>query len=754
MEVRDCILELIAHSPRSLFITGKAGTGKTTLLKEIVERTYKNCIVAAPTGIAALNANGVTLHSLFQIPTGMFVPEEIGHTAAGLFTPALYWRQVRMQESKRKLLRRLELLIIDEVSMLRADLLDCIDMILRGVRRKDEPMGGVQVVFIGDLLQLPPVVRQEEIEILSRYYEGMFFFQSRLVRQYPPLYLELEHVYRQSDNSFVSVLNNLRHNRLTAEDFTLLNKHVRTDFDSLKHDDYVMLTTHNHKVDAINKRALDKINAPSKRFTAEITGEFSELTYPAECTLELKVGARVMFLRNDTETPRRYYNGKVGTVVSLDERGIKVKPQGGGRIIDVEPYEWKNLKYVLSPESQTPSTKTVGTFKQYPLRAAWGITVHKSQGLTFEHAALDLEGIFAAGQAYVALSRLTSLDGLVLLSPISLQWFGIPKEVTDYAHQRLTTEQARQLLEAERRSYWCSLSAEAMDWREWSTAWRVHSLSYKAESNQSLKSHYGDWASETTITVERLTNVALTFRKQLYALWSDHSVSTEHIRERVARAYEYFEPELTALGHSTAEVMTEVSHQKKAKQYLRELQSLNALLYGVMQRLMRVDALLEALVKGDSITRESLGVSLRLHQWQAQFAPQAAQDKSVGSAKKKPYTTQRSKGTAAPGEKAERIRTQDQTLELWRKGLSPEEIAQQRGLGLTTIEGHLAYQITQRRIEPERLFSLERAQAPIAAFRTRGRVTALKEIYEQFDGAYSYPELRYFLAYYETYLMG
>lgn len=759
-------MELIGHSSRAIFLTGKAGTGKTTLLRRIMQETYKNAIVTAPTGIAALNAGGVTLHALFQIPTGIFLPEEprgAFRSAEAVYTPSTLWRQWRMHESKRRLLRSLELLIIDEVSMLRADTLDCMDLILRRVRRRPEPFGGLQVLFIGDLMQLPPVTRQSEWELLSQYYEGMFFFQARALRGTPPLYIELEHVYRQADSRFVSVLNHLRHNALTGEDIALLNQHVRPGFDSTEQEGYIMLTTHNYKVDSINRKGLDRLSTPAHFYSAEVTGDFAEGLYPTEYRLELKVGARVMFLRNDTATPRRYYNGKIGIVHSMSADAIHVRLGDTGEVVPVETYEWTNVRYILDPGVQTPRAEVLGTFRQFPLRAAWGITVHKSQGLTFDRAVLDLEHIFSAGQAYVALSRLTGLEGLVLLSPIGTAQLAPPEEVARYTDQTTDGAMLRQCLDEERRAYWSRMTLDSMDWGELTDLWRTHSLSYAAESDRSAKSHHGDWASERASEVERLHRTALRFREQLRGLWQVEQPDIPFIRQRISSAVGYFAPILLEILSGVRERQMEIATKKKVKKYLAELEILRQSLIAAMQGLLRLDALIGALALGRATSRLELGIDEALEAWQAEAERKAearrpapvrsATPTNETASQGKPSATSRGKRTSAePKPHVEKERTQEITLRLWLSGLSPEAIAQERALSESTIMGHLATLLEQHAIAPESLFDLSEAEEAVAYFRKQGRIPPLREVYEALGERYTYGQIRLFLSYYETYL--
>jgi ATP-dependent exoDNAse (exonuclease V) alpha subunit len=417
------VLQFINQTNRSIFLTGKAGTGKTTLLKEIIKSTHKNCVVVAPTGIAALNAGGVTIHSMFQLPFGGFIPDNSKPQFlenSKFETKATLRRHFKMSGLKKSVIQNMELLIIDEVSMLRSDLMDAIDFMLQSVRRKNLPFGGVQVLFIGDLLQLPPIIRDEEWRTLRSYYKGKFFFHSHVIQQNPPLYIELSKIFRQTDEQFISVLNNLRNNQISQNDIQILNQFVQPNFDLKANKGYITLTTHNVKADSINSQSLLDLNGKSKVYKALIVDDFPEKIYPLEEKLELKVGAQVMFIKNDLSFDKNYFNGKMGVIKSLSDEEIMVHFPEENKTIEVERYEWQNIRYYVDENTKEINEEVLGTFTHYPIKLAWAITVHKSQGLTFDKAALDVSQVFLPGQAYVALSRLRSLNGLVLLSPLQM----------------------------------------------------------------------------------------------------------------------------------------------------------------------------------------------------------------------------------------------------------------------------------------------------------------------------------------------
>lgn len=401
---------IVEKTDMSLFLTGKAGTGKTTFLREVVCYTKKKCIVLAPTGIAAVNAGAMTIHSFFQFGLGPFVQ--------GVIEPK---SDFRINKSKLELVRHLQLLIIDEVSMVRADLMDHIDVELRRIRRNSKPFGGVQLLMIGDLQQLPPIAHGGEDELLRQYYKTLYFFSSSALKSMKYSCIELKNVYRQTDRHFIDILNHARNCTLTSQDISDLNARYIPGFSPKPEDGYIRLMTHNRQVDYVNETELEKLDSKPYTFVAAVTGTFPEESYPTADSLTLKKGAQVMFIKNDPE--RRFINGTLGEVKSIDKNSIAVRLAESGTVIDVEPMEWQNIRYQFDEESKEISSKQIGRFKQYPLKAAWAITVHKSQGLTFDKAIIDVHAAFSPGQAYVALSRCRTLDGLVLSSPVSASVF-------------------------------------------------------------------------------------------------------------------------------------------------------------------------------------------------------------------------------------------------------------------------------------------------------------------------------------------
>ena len=405
----EMLNRFVQNTDVHIFLTGKAGTGKTTFLRNLALKSYKRMVIVAPTGVAAINAGGVTIHSFFQLPFGPIVPD--GQSLSLL-------SNMKLSKTKLKIIRSLDLLVIDEISMVRADLLDAIDTVLRKVRRCDKAFGGVQLLMIGDIQQLAPVARQNEWELLQDCYKSVYFFDSHVLQKNPYICVELDHIYRQNDTEFIDILNQVRNNRLDSNSLQILNSRYIPNFKPDDNEGYITLTTHNSQADEINEEKLNAIDSETLTFTAEITGIFPENAYPTKEVLELKVGAQVMFVKNDPSPEKLYYNGKIGKIIAYDkDEGIKVRCDD--EVINVMPVKWQNFEYTLNEQTNEIEEKEIGSFTQIPLKTAWAITIHKSQGLTFEKVVLNAEMAFAHGQVYVALSRCTSLKGLVLNAKIS-----------------------------------------------------------------------------------------------------------------------------------------------------------------------------------------------------------------------------------------------------------------------------------------------------------------------------------------------
>ncbi len=444
----DKAADFVHHTDKFIYLTGRAGTGKTTFLKYIKDTTDKNVVVLAPTGVAAINAGGVTIHSFFQIPLGPFVPDDarLRTSTAGGENQETIYTTFKYKEEKRKIIENLELLIIDEVSMVRADTLDVIDKILRVFRRKQYlAFGGVQVILIGDTFQLPPVTVAEQRTILSRFYNTPYFFSSKVVEQNTPIYIELKKIYRQSEMEFIDLLNRVRVNKVTYSDLQMLNSKYKPTF-SGDGRDYIILATHNQSVNETNLRKLNELKTELFTYKANVTGVFPDKLKPTDHYLKLKVGAQIMFIKNDAGSLKRYYNGKIGKITELDESSITVVFDDDSEV-EVERAQWRNVKYTYNKEKGKIEEELLGTFEQFPIRLAWAITVHKSQGMTFEKVIADLGHAFAPGQVYVALSRCTSFSGLVLKTRLTSSAIKTDPRVIKFAQKEtpgmLITEQLK-----------------------------------------------------------------------------------------------------------------------------------------------------------------------------------------------------------------------------------------------------------------------------------------------------------------------
>ena len=457
--MNESLFNLTEHTNRSIFLTGKAGTGKTTFLNDFVSKTQKKYIVVAPTGIAAINAGGVTIHSMFGLPLRTFLPttDRVDSNTANNIADLMH--HFKYRKDKLKLLRELELIIIDEVSMLRADVLDMMDFSLRSVRRNQQKFGGVQMLCIGDLYQLPPVVRDEYI--LKQYYNSPFFFDSYALKELPLITLELTTVYRQKDEKFLEILNEIRDGAVSDIDFETLNERYIPDFEPTD-EPYVYLTSHNRMADEINLKKLAELKGKSYFYKAEITGNFNENQYPNEEILELKTGTQIMFIRNDASGEHRYFNGKLAEVVEIDEQEIHVVIDGEDEIFKLKKETWDQKRYSLA-EDKSIQEEVLGSFKQYPIRLAWAVTIHKSQGLTFDRLIIDAGKSFASGQVYVALSRCRTLEGIVLKSKITPEVIFSDKRVSKFQDETHANDRVEEILQTEKYDYSIKKIASRLD---------------------------------------------------------------------------------------------------------------------------------------------------------------------------------------------------------------------------------------------------------------------------------------------------
>ncbi|HLP06367.1 MAG TPA: helix-turn-helix domain-containing protein [Paludibacter sp.] len=517
---------------RSIFLTGKAGTGKTTFLHKLKQATKKQMAVVAPTGVAAINAGGTTIHSFFQLPFTPFIPTNEGRKNLV--------EKIKMQGNRRKVLQELELLVIDEISMVRADILDSIDTVLRHVRyRNNEPFGGVQVIFIGDMFQLPPVVSDDEWHLLNQYYNGPYFFHSQVIGQRQPVYIELDKIFRQTNADFIRVLNEVRNNCLSESGLKLLQSRYNPLFVPPADDTFITLTTHNYKADQINAEELAKIKGKTYTFNAKIEGEYPEKSYPTEQKLELKIGAKVMFLRNDTETPRRFFNGKIGMIESIEEDVIEIKCPGEPGVVELQRAVWENIRYTVNPATKQIEEKELGKFIQFPLRLAWAITIHKSQGLTFDKAVIDAGNAFATGQVYVALSRCRSLEGMVLLSKINPESIQNDRQIVSHEQNKLPMEELELQLDESRNQYRNFILSQLFDFKN--VVGLVKSLEREtAENESSFNAETFTFLKELGKLSVNLQDIALKFQGQIQSILQSTPVHEDYLQERLTAACEFF----------------------------------------------------------------------------------------------------------------------------------------------------------------------------------------------------------------------
>ncbi|WP_094162747.1 helix-turn-helix domain-containing protein [Flavobacterium psychrophilum] len=737
-------LQFINQTQRNIFLTGKAGTGKTTLLREIIQTTHKNCVVVAPTGIAALNAGGVTIHSMFQLPFGGFIPDNTVPQFSEYIkfeSKATLNRNFRMSGLKKSVIKNMELLIIDEVSMLRADLLDGIDFMLQSIRKKKIAFGGVQVLFIGDLLQLPPVIKDEEWKTLRNYYKGKFFFHSHVIQQNPPLYIELSKIFRQTDEIFISILNNLRNNRISPQDIENLNQYVKPNFDLKANKGYITLTTHNAKADGMNAKALDDLEGKQYQYKPEITGDFPEKIYPIDQHLQLKIGAQVMFVKNDLSLEKRYFNGKMGIIKSLSEAEILVHFPDEDVTIEVEKYEWQNIRYSVNNLTKEIEEETLGTFVHYPIKLAWAITVHKSQGLTFDKSALDVSQVFQPGQAYVALSRLRSLEGLVLLSPLQMNGISNDADVMDYAENKATQEKLEKSLQQETTKFLHNYLKSTFDWADLAQEWRNHLYSYSEKDESATKSKHSLWAKKQTDIVTKIQEPARKFLSQLDKLFSAEPFDIHFIKERIDAAYTYFFAQMDGIVYDILWKIEEVKRIKKAKMMFDELSVLEEVQIKAVFKLMKAKLLVKTIASGDIISKENLTSNDiksyktnkidAIHEEFKRLNITLIDDNLDVEryAKKKKEVKEVKKSTV------------QETYELWQQKNTIKEIAALRKLTPQTIGGHLAKLIESGTIAITDVLPADKISALAEAFFGYKEET-LNPLKEKYGDEFTWDELK------------
>ena len=564
--------QFIENTGTHLFLTGKAGTGKTTFLRRLKEQSPKRMVILAPTGIAAINAGGVTIHSFFQLSFAPFVPETTFNSSQTHY---------RFSKEKRNIIRSMVLLVIDEISMVRADLLDAIDSALRRYRDREKPFGGVQLLMIGDLQQLAPVVKENEWEMLKNYYETPYFFASRALRETVYMTIELKTVYRQSDTFFLSLLNKIRENQADDEVLNELNRRYQPGFRPRKEEGYIRLTTHNYQAQKVNDNELASLPGQTYSFRAEIDGTFPEYLYPADEVLTIKAGAQIMFLKNDPSSEKRYYNGMIGEVAAVNDAGMIVRGKDNGDEFQLLPEEWGNYKYVLNEETKEITEEIEGTFRQYPIRLAWAITIHKSQGLTFERAIIDARNSFAHGQTYVALSRCKTLEGMVLESPLRREAIISDSTVDDFTKEVERNKPGNRQLHDMQKAYFFDLLSDLFNFYSLDQAYKRLLRLIDEDLYKLYPKQLAEYKELAPHIKEKIVEVSQRFRNQYTRLinGSDDYAADQGLQERVRSGAGYFRKELEPVRALFEKTNMPLDNKELRKQLNERLQALDDALW-------------------------------------------------------------------------------------------------------------------------------------------------------------------------------
>lgn len=705
--------EFVEKTGKSVFLTGKAGTGKTTFLKRVVEESKKRVVVVAPTGIAAINAGGVTIHSFFQLPLHPFIP---GMKIESKFA---------FSKEKRSIIKTIDILIIDEISMVRSDLLDAIDSVLRRFRNRHKPFGGVQLLMIGDLQQLSPVVTDEDVQFLSQYYPSPYFFGSHALARTDYVTIELKEVYRQQDAVFISMLNAVRGGRPSIEVIRALNSRYCPGFVPPPDEGYIRLTTHNHIADEYNSRQLSLIDDQAHSFEAEVSGNFPESSYPVDFRLELKAGAQVMFVKNDPSSDKRYYNGKIGIVTDFYEEYIMVQCPGEDEKIAVEPLEWENSRYVINEQTQEMESEVIGIFRQYPLRLAWAITIHKSQGLTFDKAIIDAASAFASGQVYVALSRCSTLEGMVLATPLRQDAVITDLRVEDYIEgQEAAAVRSLSRLDSIKEEYYKELLGELFDFNELASLQKRMlgvCKDFPSGSVVGLAQKHNDILNDLG---DMVVPVGIKWQKIIAQKPFEEIVSSE-FRLRIRNGCSYFLEQInTAYGdflEKTADIKAE--NKELLKRYGNIWNDLDF-------ELKVIRNLLKAMSVQDFTTDDYLR--------ERQIAVYEASD-FVPKQLKTPKKTGRTSEKKPVKEKKED--TKVTTFKLYKQGHSIKEIAKERDLNQQTIVRHLAHYVAKGMLAVEEFVPEAKADAVREAVESLGSLKGLAAIKEACPEGVTYQDI-------------
>lgn len=669
--------EFVEMTGRSVFLTGKAGTGKTTFLREVVENSSKRVVVVAPTGIAAINAGGVTIHSFFQLPLHPFIP---GSKIESKFA---------FSKEKRSIIKTIDILVIDEISMVRSDLLDAVDSVLRRFRDRTKPFGGVQLLMIGDLQQLTPVVTDEEADLLRQYYPTPYFFGSRALAKIDYVTIELKEVYRQQDEDFIRILNDVRKGFPSMETINTLNSRYIPDFQSDQDEGYIRLVTHNNMANSYNEQQLEQIDEPLHCFDAQISGTFPEYSYPTDVRLELKTGAQVMFVKNDPSAEKRYYNGKIGHVAEILDDVILVQCPGEEEAVAVEQLEWENSRYIINEHTQEMETEVQGVFRQYPLRLAWAITIHKSQGLTFDKAVIDAASSFASGQVYVALSRCRTLDGMVLASPLRQNSVMTDIRVEDYiVNQERAALESVSRLDSIKKEYFSQLLGDMFDFRN---------LAYQQKRMLDVCS---DFPSGTVVGLAQKHNDILNVLnlnvvpvgqkwRKIISGKSYEELLSEEFMNRIKKGCEYFLNELDGAYGDFLDKMKDIKAENK------ELLKRYGNIWSDLDLELNTQKLILKFMSSENFSTECFLRARQKAVYEASgFVPKELKTPSKPSRK-----------SSAKPEKPKREDTRFVTFQMYKQGMSIKQIAKERDLHQRTINSHLAHFVAKGMLPVEEFVS-------------------------------------------------